>query len=157
MKLSKTRYLNSLSVLSSFHTTSSYRQLPLKSKEMKRKKRGTWVLKKEKESVQTLMYGKPTFGYSMKIWYTLYKNRPCILFIRVVVTHKYVRSTTEANIFAHGIFTEMNVVTGKLTFIYRCCKFAIGVLAYYRNFLLRTFVIECVTARLPLGILTVLF
>ena len=80
MKLSKTRYLNSLSILSSFHTTSSYRQLPLKSKEMKRKKRGTWVLKKEKESVETLMYGKPTFGYSMKIWYTLYKNRPCILF-----------------------------------------------------------------------------
>ena len=80
MKLSKTRYLNSLSILSSFHTTSSYRQLPLKSKEMKRKKRGTWVLKKEKESVQTLMYGKPTFGYSMKIWYTLYKNRPYILF-----------------------------------------------------------------------------
>ena len=107
---------------------------------MKRKKRRTWVLKKEKESVQTLMYGKPTFGYSMKIWYTLYKNRPCILFIRVVVTHKYVRST-EANIFAHGIFTEMNVVTGKLTFIYRCCKFPIGVLAYYRNFLLRSYVI----------------
>ena len=53
MKLSKTRYLNSLSILSSFHTTRSYRQLPLKSKEMKRKKRGTWVLKKEKESVQS--------------------------------------------------------------------------------------------------------
>ena len=148
MKLSKTRYLNSLSVLSSFHTTSSYRQLPLKSKEMKRKKRGTWVLKKEKESVQTLMYGKPTFGYSMKIWYTLYKNRPCILFIRVVVTHKYVRST-EANIFAHGIFTEKNIVTGKLTFIRRYSIYPLRVLAYYRNFLLRTFVIVCVIARLP--------
>ena len=84
----------------------------------------------------------------MNILYTLYKNRPCILFIRVVVTHKYVRST-EAKIFAHGIFTEMNVVTGKLTFICRCCKFPIGVLAYYRNFLLRTFVIVCVIARLP--------
>ena len=84
------------------------------------------------------MYCKPIFESSMKKWYTLYKNRPCILFIRVVVTHKYVRST-EANIFAHGIFTEKNAVTGKLTFIYRYHKHPIGVLAYYRNFSFKDF------------------
>ena len=87
----------------------------------------------------------------MKIWYTLYKNRPCILFIRVVVTHKYVRST-EANIFAHGIFTEKNIVTGKLTFIRRYSKHPLRVLAYYRNFHLRTFVCSSTitTAKLTL-------
>ena len=127
MKLSKTRYLNSLSILSSFHTTSSYSQLPLKSKEMKRKKRRTWVLKKEKESVQSLckanLYVDIPWKYGTHCTKTAH-----VFFIRVVVTHKYVRST-EAKIFAHGIFTEMYVVTGKLTFICRCCKFPIGVLA----------------------------
>ena len=138
MKLSKTRYLNSLSILSSFHTTRSYRQLPLKSKEMKRKKRGTWVLKKEKESVQSWSMANLYLDIPWKSGTHCTKTAH-VLFIRVVVTHKYVRST-EANIFAHGIFTERNVWTGKLTFICRCRLHPMSVLAHYRNFLLRTFV-----------------